>query len=299
MKTFNVSILNDVKYDSHQLNLLTIMSGSENGWSVASVFTFNTWGIAPIHSYPPAPTFDLRAHLPLHPPAPGVRQPNTNTDSVADCIRQLGYTVQCGRGGEGRRGTYTIISISKKKFYYGSEFGAQYQHLSGKRTIYERFLAWRASWRAALNCHQRGFGTDVEVARLEEKKKLQFIDEGSICNKSEKNWHSWETGASTIGNTLPNDIVQALQDFRSDCPNFVREPDCEFYIPPSMQETPDACPPPESTNNQGGGAGAAVEAVAVSQQAVAASQPATTSKKTHTRSDSSSSSSDSSDSEDD
>ena len=73
-------------------------------------------------------------------------------------------------------------------------------------------------------------------------------------------------GVSTIGNTLPNDIVQALQDFRSDCPNFVREPDYECYIPPSMQETPDACPPPEPANNQGGGA----QAAAVPAQASAA-----------------------------
>ncbi len=271
------------------------MSDFDNGWSVASVFTINgTCHRSGVHSNPPAHTFDLRAHLPLHPRAPGVRQPNTNTDSVADCIRQLGYTVECGRGGEGRRGKYIIISISKKKFYYGTEFGTN-QYLSGKRTIYECFLAWQPSWRAAL----RGFGTDAEVLAAEEKKMLKFIDDGSICNINCENWKIWDTGVSTIGNTLPNDIVEALQDFRSDCPNFVREPDREFYIPQSMQEVPDACPPPEPANNQGGGAGAAVEAVAVSQQAVAASQPATTSKKTHTRSDSSSSSSDSSDSEDD
>ena len=99
---------------------------------------------------------------------------------------------------------------------------------------------------------------------------LKFIDDGSICNTNFENWKIWDTGVSTIGNTLPNDIVQALQDFRSDCPNFVREPDREFYIPPSMQETPDACPPPESANNQGGGA----QAAAAPAQATAVAAPA-------------------------
>ena len=57
------------------------------------------------------------------------------------------------------------FQLVKKKFYYGTEFGTN-QYLSGKRTIYECFLAWQPSWRAAL----RGFGTDAEVLAAEEKK---------------------------------------------------------------------------------------------------------------------------------
>ena len=140
---------------------------------------------------------------------------------------------------------------------------------------------------------------------------IKLIDDGSICNKNWENWDIWETSVSTIGNTLPNDIVHALQDFRSECPSFVRNPDREFYIPPSMQETPDACPPPEPANNQGGAQASALaaqasalavpaQATAVAAQATAvpaqaaAAQAATTSKKTPNTSDSS----DSSDSDD-
>jgi hypothetical protein len=267
------------------------MSDFDNGWSVASVFNTNgTCHSAGIHSHSPAPTVDL----PCAPVA--FDNPRKNTESVADCIRKLGYTVQCGRGGEGGRSKYIIISISKKKFYYGSQYGTCYQYLSGKRSVYEGFLRWKLSWRAAA----AACATDKELEHAEEKKMFKLIDEGSSCSK---NCENWETGASTIGNTLPNDIVQALQDFRSVCPGFVREPNYEFYIPPSMQETPDACPPPEPANNLGGGAQAPAQAtvVAAPAQATAVAAPAQAtavaapaSKKVPT-----SESSDTSDSEDD
>ena len=88
------------------------MSDFDNGWSVASVFNTNgTCHSAGIHSHSPAPTIDL-------PRAPvAFDNPRKNTESVADCIRKLGYTVQCGRGGEGWCGKYIILSISKKRFY--------------------------------------------------------------------------------------------------------------------------------------------------------------------------------------
>ena len=266
------------------------MSDFDNGWSVASVFNTNgTCHSAGIHSYPHAPTIDL-------PRAPAAfDNPRKNTESVADCIRKLGYTVQCGRGGEGARGKYIILTISKKRFYYGSEFGTCYQYLSGKRSVYEGVLRWKLSWRAAA----AACATDKEMRSAEEKKLFKLIDEGSIYSKNWENWDIWETGVSTIGNTLPNDIVQALQDFRSDCPDFVRNPDYEFYIPPSMQETPVACPPAEPANNEGGGAQATVAPAPAQAQATATATavaaPAQASKKTPDTSESS----DSSDSEDD
>ena len=186
-------------------------------------------------------------------------------ESVADCIRQLGYTVQCGAGGQDGRGKYSILSIRKKRFYYGSEFGTCYQYLSGKRSVYKGFLRWKLIWRAAA----AACATDKETREAEEKKLFKLIHDGSICNKNWENWDIWETGVSTIGNTLPDEIVQALQDFRSDCPDFVRNPDYEFYIPPCMQELPESCPPPESANIHGGGAAQAT-AVADVEQAVPA-----------------------------
>jgi len=267
-----------------------------NEWSVASAFYEKqtchsvVGDVAPLPQDTPGPDFDLRDHLPQHPPAPlEIDNSCKNVESVADCIRQLGYTVRCGTGGEGGasrggREKYAILSISKKRFYYGSEFGTCYQYLSGKRSVYKGFLRWRESLRAAA----AACATDEEMHEAEEKKLFKLIDDGSICNKNWENWDIWETGVSTIGNTLPNDIVQALQDFRSDCPDFVRNPGYECYIPPCMQELPESCPPPESANNQGGGAQATAVAVAV------AAQEVTTSKKTPNTSDSS----DSSDSDD-
>ncbi len=259
------------------------MTEQDNEWSVASVF----YPLPTCHSIvgdigllPQVPPPLLRGHVAhaiAHAAPPlEIDNPCTNVECVADCIRQLGYTVKCGAGGQGGRGKYSILSIHKERFYYGSEFGTCYQYLSGNRSVYKGFLRWKPSW----------------AWEAEEKKLSKLIDDGSICNKNWENWDIWETGVSTIGNTLPNDIVQALQDFRSDCPDFVRNPDYEFYIPPCMQELPESCPPPESANNQGGGAQATAAYATVA--AVAVSQQVTTSKKMPDTSESS----DSSDSDD-
>jgi len=261
------------------------MTEQDNEWSVASVFYALPTCHSVVGDVGPLPqvrpgSFDFRDHLPQHPPAPlEIDNSCKNVESVADCIRQLGYTVRCGTGGEGGasrggREKYAILSISKKRFYYGSELGTCYQYLSGKRSVYKGFLRWRESLRAAA----AACATDKEMQEAEEKKLFKLIDDGSICNKNWENWDIWETGVSTIGNTLPNDIVQALQDFRSDCPDFVRNPGYEFYIPPCMQELPESCPPPESANNQGGGGASAAPshatAVAAPAQATAVAAPA-------------------------
>jgi hypothetical protein len=252
------------------------MTEQDDEWSVASVFYENQTCHSVVGDVGPLPqvrpgSLDFRDHLPQHPHAPlEIDNPRKNTESVADCIRQLGYTVQCGTDRGCGRGKYSILSIRKKKFYYGSEFGTCYQYLSGKRSVYKGFLRWKLSWRAAA----AACATDKEMRSAEEKKLFKLIDEGSIYSKNWENWDIWETGVSTIGNTLPNDIVQALQDFRSDCPDFVRNPDYEFYIPPSMQETPDACPPAEPANNEGGGAQATAAPAPVPAQATAVAAPA-------------------------
>ena len=271
-----------------------------NEWSVASAFYEKqtchsvVGDVAPLPQDTTGPDFDLRDHLPQHPLAPlEIDNSCKNVESVADCIRQLGYTVQCGAGGQDGRGKYSILSIHKERFYYG--LVSSHHCLSGKRSVYKGFLRWKPSWRESMRAAAAACATDKEMQEAEEKKLFKLIDDGSICNKNWENWDIWETGVSTIGNTLPNDIVQALQDFRSDCPDFVRNPGYEFYIPPCMQELPESCPPPESANNQGGGAQAAAVAALAAPAAVAvAAQEVTTSKKTPNTSDSS----DSSDSDD-
>lgn len=92
-----------------------------------------------------------------------------------------------------------------------------------------------------------------------------LIDAGARCNKlTTSTIYQYLGGVSTIGNTLPNDIVYALQAFTSDDPNFRKEHDYEFYIPEAMQELI-TCPEAEEpmaaaeTENMGGSAGLPVQ----------------------------------------
>ena len=250
-------------------------------------------------------------------------------ESVADCIRELGYIVRINTASRAS-GKIEISSIYKLKWdptsdsawrkqigYYGVGVGrlahprAGSRCLAGRRTIYEKANLYGVF--PELLESEEGVNKLRDISgEFTEQEIKTLIEDGSEANvqidylNQKSVWGEYDSerrpGVSTIGNTLPADIVQALQDFRSELPHFVREPDYEFYIPPSMQETPDACPPPESANNLGGGAQAtaaqaaavqatAVQATAVPVQATALAAPA--SKKM------SSTSSDSSDSEDD
>jgi hypothetical protein len=204
------------------------------------------------------------------------------TEKIAKRIEQLGYAVTCGYGGNGG---WIILAIHKHsskalpggKLVYGimnslSESQAQRERsLSGNRTIYEAAKAF---------CPEKFTGDYSNLRRsvdgvFTEKKIKDLIERGSRSNQISKDDQLMETylhGVSTIGNTLPADIVEALRMFTSTDESFVNDPDYEFYIPPSMQELPEACPCPEGQlyNLGGGGAAGAVAAVA----AVAACGPA-------------------------
>jgi len=227
------------------------MAHGNRFWSVASVF--NDYGMLRYEK-----VFHQESFV-VSPALQHIDEQRTRAESVADCIRNLGYTVLCG--GEDR-GRYVISQINKKRFYYGSEFGTNYQYLSGKRTIYEMAIELEERRYVSLCeqglCRRRSYNLLNISGEIAQKKIKSWIEDGSLCNKNVHFYDIYEQGVSTIGNTLPGDIVQALQDFTSDCPYFVREPDYEFYIPPVMHELPDACPPPEPANNQGGGAASAV-----------------------------------------
>ena len=252
-------------------------------------------------------------------------------ESVADCIRELGYIVRINTASRAS-GKIEISSIYKLKWdptsdsawrkqigYYGVGVGrlahprAGSRCLAGRRTIYEKANLYGVF--PELLESEEGVNKLRDISgEFTEQEIKTLIEDGSEANvqidylNQKSVWGEYDferrPGVSTIGNTLPADIVQALQDFRSDLPYFVREPDYEFYIPPSMQETPDACPPPEPANNQGGDASAAVEvaAVEVAAVAVASATPISTTPKKTTNtsesSDSESSDSESSDSED-
>ena len=203
------------------------------------------------------------------------------TEKIAKCIEQLGYAVTCGYGGNGG---WIILAIHKHsskalpggKLVYGimnsrSESQAQRERsLSGNRTIYEAAKAF---------CPEKFTGDYSNLRRsidgvFTEKKIKDLIERGSRSNQISKDDQLMETylhGVSTIGNTLPADIVEALRMFTSTDESFVKDPDYEFYIPPSMQELPEACPCQEGVlYNLGGGGAGAVAAVA----AVAACGPA-------------------------
>ena len=203
------------------------------------------------------------------------------TEKIAKRIEQLGYAVTCGYGGNGG---WIILAIHKHsskalpggKLVYGimnsrSESQAQRERsLSGNRTIYEAAKAF---------CPEKFTGDYSNLRRsidgvFTEKKIKDLIERGSRSNQISKDDQLMETylhGVSTIGNTLPADIVEALRMFTSTDESFVKDPDYEFYIPPSMQELPEACPCQEGVlYNLGGGGAGAVAAVA----AVAACGPA-------------------------
>ena len=182
------------------------------------------------------------------------------TEKIAKCIEQLGYAVVCGYGGNGG---WIILAIHKHsskalpggKLVYGimnslHEGQAQRERsLSGNRTIYEASKAF---------CPEKFIGDYTNLRRsadgvFTEKKIKDLIEKGSHSNKLSKDPELMETylqGVSTIGNTLPADIVEALRTYTSELPDFVREPDYEFYIPPSMQELPEACPCSEETQTK-------------------------------------------------
>ena len=299
------------------------MPDFNKGWSVASVF--NPYGM---YRYEGVEFIAHRRSRQLR------RLDNqcTQAASVADCIRSLGYTVKCCWTEES--GRYVIISIQNDmEFCYGSrgsgicnhcpeEHKRSYRYLAGHRTIYEEVDGRQLELRTRVMQET----VHMPARRLQDLHRLEnisgeipwpemkeLIDNGCIRNMYKEGIKWLFDGVSTLGNTMPPDIVQALQDFRSPDANFYREPDYEFYIPPCMQELPESCPPPESANNHGGGAGkaqgglpVAVAAVAATSAPAPATAPATASATAvpstnhpSKNTSSSSDSSDSSDSEDD
>ena len=216
-------------------------------WSVASVF--NEWGVTRFeHAY----DYGITGNSFIH-------QHSKIVNKVANCIRELGYKVvivqsfiTC---------VYVIISISKKDekgnriYYYGVDtkstpeiYGGHVTSLglntlinnyplSGYRTIYEKPLTVKSYASKFFGNFENSIENISELFDTEFSKDVMktFIDNGSICNKKTNN-KLYMNGVSTIGNTLPNDIVEALRDFRCDDPKFTTEPDYEFYIPHSMLE---------------------------------------------------------------
>ena len=193
---------------------------------------------------------------------------------VADIIRGLGYIVTCGEHRcEGAMMSYIIMNIQNADgdCIYGcsledEEWLGQRTNtrpLIGNRTIWE-WVYWQVKTElhgigelkdaicddeivAAINNGGQHFADNSEVAGFYAYRAATRPPDHEDAQPSEVSaWHR-ETGISTIGNTLPYDIVEALRDFRHDDVAFRVDIDWEFYIPDFMREDM-ACPVAEQNN---------------------------------------------------
>jgi len=283
-----------------QTNLsLTKTMSIHKQWSVASVF--NRWGVYRSEDGIKCPLMhismeDMMRQRLLIGSSAQHEQVKKNCNEVAECIRKLGYIVTCGDHAplypDHIGNNYIIMSIQELPmnvshhlsplhlctlhghYIYGDlpppppHHAYSSRNLVGHRTIYDKatrfcpeIFNFTAHDEAGIYWDQSNVMTQHKIEGL--------IDTGACCNQLTTNnsptHRQYSEGISTIGNTLPNDIVYALQEFTSDDVNFRKEPDYEFYIPPSMLEL-HACPAAEvaivadeSENNTGAVAAADVE----------------------------------------
>lgn len=230
----------------------TIMTKFIEKWSVASVF--NEWGMARFED-----AYDCGFCAQL------LCQTFGQASQVAECIGDLGYDVEIEKSF--LTGLFIIKNISKTDDngtcinYYGLngtenelDWKANYtMPLSGDRTINHKAVQDQHAARMFFRNFQNYSGTSRDIKEDEnylhnirpvfeevfpEGTMEQLIENGVYCNKySDKKDSYNDNGVSTIGNTLPQDIVEGLRDFRSEQSAFIREPDYEFYIPDSIAET--------------------------------------------------------------
>ena len=228
-------------------------------WSVASVF--NEWGMSRFED-----AYDCGFCAQL------LCQTFGRASQVAQCIKELGYTVEIEQSS--LTGLFIIRNISKTDEkgtcinYYGSngtetelDWKANYtMPLSGDRTIIHKavqdhygahmFFRNLQNYSETLRDIKQDENylhniTQVFKEVFPEGTMEKVIEDGAYCNRfseQRSRRRSYiDNGASTIGNTLPQDIVEALRDFRSEHVAFIREPDYEFYIPESIIQS-SACP---------------------------------------------------------
>ena len=213
-------------------------------WSVASVF--DVYGM---YRYAAAEMLANEHRMPHQVHA--IYDQSTKVTSVADCISALGYTVRCCWTEES--GRYVIWSIQNDTgFCYGSRGSEIYNHcpfehqqsfryLASHRTIYEkidnkqlkpqtRHLTQGTVFMPARRLRDLWCGRLENISgEIPWSEMKELIDNGCISNMYNEG-SSYVEGVSTLGNTLPPDIVEALKSFHSDDANFNKEPDYEFYI---------------------------------------------------------------------
>lgn len=195
---------------------------------------------------------------------------------VAAMIRELGYSVTCGEHRcEGAMISYIIMNIQNAAgdYIYGCSLADE--EWLGQRTDTRPLLGHRTLWDWSY------WQTKTELHGIEELKEaicdheiITAINDGGqhfaenshvtgfyvyraaprppdhICAlPSEVSaWHR-DTGISTIGNTLPADIVAALRDYKHDDIAFRTDIAWEFYIPEFMRDM-QACPVAEEVHEK-------------------------------------------------
>lgn len=234
------------------------MSSISTKWSVASVF--NPFGMHRFEEINPT-----NYTVSSQDPSCSIYNLDTTIERVVDCIRSLGYSVNFGMCRETTRLVIQSIQCLKtKRFVYGTascpylsseKTYIGWRNLAGNRTIYEKAKKFYPERFAG---EYDNFISDVSKI-FTQTKIFELIDNGEVKKQFTDELNLYLKGVSTIGNTLPSDIVEALRDFTSDDPNFVNEPWYEFYIP--MTEM--ACPvAEESANCPDGDSAACVPAAA-------------------------------------
>ena len=189
---------------------------------------------------------------------PSDRTTQRRTEEVADCIRGLGYRVECGSimASNNCGGNYFIMNIidSSGVYIYGQKSDCEKRGgemslrdvldsrvLAGHRTISQKDWEFcKAGWRDRPERHGR-WGFMLEFRRPDDG--IWGLGDDQIYAMSRKGAYSnremraYESAVSTIGNTLPGDIVEALEKFRPRVPDetFYQEHDYEFWIPESMR----------------------------------------------------------------
>lgn len=169
---------------------------------------------------------------------------NSFVNDVADVIRGLGYEVECRLFDPVtvmELNYWMMITMIKKNdiIIYGDDVEhhcpimKNTHPLSGNNRLLIDY--------ELRNYHRRDTNVILSGEKLADPEYydniLTIIENGSSCNRSPQNLKDYKKyliAASTIGNTLPNDISRALWQYS--VINELCDREIEFYIPDCMME---------------------------------------------------------------
>ena len=232
-------------------------------WSVTSAF--NRWKDSGVHG---------DSTVSIHQDALLIRERFGLVDTVADVISGLGYTVKCGvHQCERAMGSYIIMNIQSEDGTYVYGCSQEDEEWLGQRTNVRPLIGNRTLWEWVQWQSFKEIKTEEELQDvISEKDIIDVIYSGGkyLLENSQvpsfyldraaarppkmedanpdyiSLWHS-SAGISTIGNTLPHDIVKALYNFSHHDIAFRKDIHWEYFIPDLIQ-IPEACPVAEQND---------------------------------------------------